>query len=143
MKSKDITNQRLIKINAVVILLSAVLFGTLNFVTGKYTYAVSVLIAGIVSWLVVFFSEKILPEKVRMTIAAISEFICVFIPFAISGETSEAFVGILVTCAMASIYFNKKIMVIQFAFVNLVLIALLIFFKEMAYGDIILRNNFV
>ena len=135
-KNTNIDSTRILAINIITVFLVCILFSLINLISKNIMATVLTLIVGLTG----IAMAKILEKKgasysARATSISILQFTSIFLISFLKGNVVEMFGLFVASIAFSGIYFNAKLIKIEIAYANVLLIGSALFLKDLAFKD--------
>ncbi len=126
---------KLLRTNTIAVLAVGVIYSALQIFLGRYLF--SSIIIGLCLLLAVFAVafKKIIPFRLRAQIVSMGQFLIIFGSSIIMSTVHEVFSLYLASLVMASIYFEKKVIIAQAIIANICLIGAFLLFRDSTYSN--------
>ncbi len=134
-ESKMSENERLLRINIIVLLIGGICYSIIYFVGGSIALGLGILLSTSFMTLVVYVCKKKLGEEIATYFLTFVQYAIIVLFGLLGGEFAGGFSLIVGVIAMNSTYFIKKIVVIQWALTDVILLISL-FFRDSLYAGL-------
>ncbi len=124
----DNSKERLLTINALLIVAISIVYSFISFRDGKYGIVAMILGFGVGICAFILLTKKVLPQVARFYTISFAQFLIIFIVGASNGSLGDVLTLILASSIMSSIYFNKNIIIWQGLLINMLLIGCIALF---------------
>jgi len=131
---KKITNgNKILKLNLYSVVVVCIIFGVINLLTVGFFEGSLIMGMGFALAGIIILSGDKLSVIAKAVIVSVGQTMAIFIIGIIKGNLGEIIVLMIASSVMAGIYFEKKVIIVQGAITNILLITTFIFFKDTAY----------